>query len=191
MKFLDPDTVQLLKFADAKEILAPLELKSTDLIFFPVNDNETNSCGGSHWSLLIYLNGKFIHYDSGLGMNQNEARKLAENFAPVVGIGENFVPVAGIKGNFAPVAGNKGNFDPVVGEKSLESFEFLTPSCPQQNNGHDCGIFVIMFSEKIAEEFSKSDKGFEVESIQFGNLNPTEERIKLQQLIDELRKEKN
>ena len=34
---------------EAVQILAPLHLTSKDIIFLPVNDNETVKSGGSHW----------------------------------------------------------------------------------------------------------------------------------------------
>jgi len=46
-----------------------------------------------------------------------------------------------------------------------------------------------MFSEAIAEEYSKLGKDFQIESLHFENFDPKEKRVQLQQLIKTLHKE--
>lgn len=94
--FISPEVTHCLKSCqdttDLKIFLDPLSPKKHSLIFLPLNNNENiNSVGGSHWSLLIYHlhSNSYFHLDSSSGMNGkqacNFARKLSTYFSKVPG----------------------------------------------------------------------------------------------------------
>jgi sentrin-specific protease 8 len=62
-----PAVVQLIKLFDPAALkesntLAGLKLHTADLVFIPVNDNEDDTAGGSHWSLLVYWRSGNVFY---------------------------------------------------------------------------------------------------------------------------------
>ena len=61
--------------AEITVFLEPLDLPNKRAI----NDNSNHTVGGTHWSLLVYLQGKngFFHYDS-YGSNSFHAKQVAE-----------------------------------------------------------------------------------------------------------------
>ena len=85
--FVSPEVAQFIKLAPAesKLFVEPLNLRSKDLIFLPVNDSTSYDCpGGSHWSLLVFDNKteQFHHYDSmDDGSNFCQASKTAKNLS--------------------------------------------------------------------------------------------------------------
>ncbi|GAB0091039.1 sentrin-specific protease 8 [Sergentomyia squamirostris] len=67
--FVSPEVTQCLKIvssAEADAFLAPLNAQEKKIIFFALNDNENNTAGGSHWSLLVLSRPEdtFYHFDS-------------------------------------------------------------------------------------------------------------------------------
>lgn len=88
LAFVNPSTVQFLKLSESLDeakvfFLDPLDLDDKDFIFFPLNDNnEVNSEGGSHWSLLLVdkVNSTFYHIDSMNGANNSEAKRFYEKY---------------------------------------------------------------------------------------------------------------
>lgn len=68
MLFLPPSVAQLIKCSseDSSIFLEPIDAKSKDLIVLPVNDNESEGAGGSHWSLLVFSrrDDAFFSFDS-------------------------------------------------------------------------------------------------------------------------------
>jgi len=78
---IGPEVTQLVKMSEPGEIsvfLEPLEAPYKDYILLPVNDHESSSAGGTHWSLLVFsrLDRKWFHYDSLPGTNEGAARCL-------------------------------------------------------------------------------------------------------------------
>ena len=57
---------------EIEALLSSLELPKKDLVLVAINDNNDNKAGGSHWSLLVWQNKKFFHFDSSGNLN-NEA----------------------------------------------------------------------------------------------------------------------
>ena len=59
--------------------LEPLDLPNKRVVFLAINDNSNHTVGGTHWSSLVYLQGKngFFHYDS-YGSNLFHAKQVAE-----------------------------------------------------------------------------------------------------------------
>lgn len=67
--FISPEVTQCIKIVPETEInifLDPLKANEKLFIFFALNNNEADSVGGTHWSLLIFSRpeNKFYHYDS-------------------------------------------------------------------------------------------------------------------------------
>ncbi|KAI8851427.1 hypothetical protein BC829DRAFT_360984, partial [Chytridium lagenaria] len=67
-----------------ESVLEGLRLKTKQVIFIPVNDNESDSAGGGHWSLLVYYRptNAFYYYDSmgkyNLAVAKRTKKKLEE-----------------------------------------------------------------------------------------------------------------
>ncbi|XP_051919324.1 sentrin-specific protease 8 [Hippocampus zosterae] len=124
--FVSPEVTQFVKCASCPEELAmfldPLDLASRRRVFLAVNDNNDQSAGGSHWSLLVYhhKSNNFAHYDSQNGSNSLHARLIASKLEPLLG------------------AGRK----PVFQEQPT----------PVQENSYDCGMYVICIAEALCEK---------------------------------------
>lgn len=79
--FVSPEVTQCIKIItggidEASIFLSPLNVNEKTFIFFPINDNENDSIGGSHWSLLVFSRPerKFFHYDSANNSNLRHCR---------------------------------------------------------------------------------------------------------------------
>lgn len=61
-----------------KALLDPLHPHDKALVFFALNDNNTASVGGTHWSLIVYSRKEdtFYNYDSMNNFNMTTALKL-------------------------------------------------------------------------------------------------------------------
>jgi sentrin-specific protease 8 len=80
--FVSPEVAQLLKMSegnpdDARNFL-PLHYDLKSYIFFPVNNNEADEEGGSHWSLLVFArpDNSFFTFDSVDTQNSRAATRL-------------------------------------------------------------------------------------------------------------------
>lgn len=130
--FVPPDVTQCIKFSPLAEVqvfLNPLESNKRDFIFFALNNNEqTECCGGTHWSLLVFSHAEkmIFHYDSSRGSNQCQAMEFGEKLLNYFGL-------------------------PSIGR-------FTEPPCLQQSNGYDCGIFVLCNAENIASYAARYHK---------------------------------
>lgn len=81
MLFISPEVTQCLKIISEEEVnifLEPLNAATKSFIFFPINDNERDAAGGSHWTLLVFSRPEksFFLFDS---MRQRDERQC-ENF---------------------------------------------------------------------------------------------------------------
>lgn len=81
--FVSPQVTQLLKMNDepndeAKTLLEPLNPHSRKFLFFPVNDNNHERAGGTHWNLLVYSrpDNTFYTYDSNGNHNNYATSKV-------------------------------------------------------------------------------------------------------------------
>ncbi|KAJ3377404.1 hypothetical protein HDU92_008327, partial [Lobulomyces angularis] len=103
--------------------VAPEEMKNAKFVFIPVNNNEFEYVGGSHWSLLIYRRDldAFYHFDSLLTVNLAAAMKT--------------------KRNITRFLSNTPNFE--------NDMNFFQVSCNVQGNSYDCGIYVLAITEVI------------------------------------------
>ena len=84
-----PDVTQFARLcaeSDLAAFVAPLRLTARRGVLLIINDCERpDAPGGSHWSLLAAVNGKFVHYDSMSGGNETAARQMARRLAPLLG----------------------------------------------------------------------------------------------------------
>lgn len=79
--FMSAEVTQCLKVVSYDEIsifLEPLDAVNKSFIFFPINDNQSDKIGGSHWSLLVFSKpeNKFYHFDSMDSNNQRQCENL-------------------------------------------------------------------------------------------------------------------
>lgn len=77
MLFISPEVTQCLKIVSDEEInifLEPLDAVNKSFIFFPINNNQRDQVGGSHWSLLVFSRPEksFYHFDSMNPSNENQ-----------------------------------------------------------------------------------------------------------------------
>lgn len=122
--FVPPQVTQCIKMAPISELdvfLKPLGSDKREFIFFALNNNEeTESAGGSHWSLLVFSRPEkiFLHFDSSRGSNQDQALDMGHKLMHYFGIAN-------------------------IGRVS-------EPLCLQQTNSYDCGIYVLCYAEHLA-----------------------------------------
>lgn len=85
--FISPEVTQCLKIISEEEInifLEPLDAVNKSFIFFPINDNQRDQAGGSHWSLLVFSRPEksFYHFDS---MNSSNERQCEQFIRKIKG----------------------------------------------------------------------------------------------------------
>lgn len=130
--FIAPEVTQCLKVSRCQELgvfLDPLQVEKRTFIFLPVNDcTQTESPGGSHWSLLVFCKSEdtFFHFDSSSGSNYNHAKQLASKLSKYLSTSEEGV--------------------------------FVQAETLQQKNGYDCGIHVLCNVDLIAEYCAKYNR---------------------------------
>ncbi|XP_058794489.1 sentrin-specific protease 8 [Phymastichus coffea] len=131
--FISPELTQLLKLTSPNEypiFLDPIEAKGKDFIFFPVNDcNSRSTAGGSHWSLMVFSKREKACFYYDSSSGMNAI--VAKDFS---------------KDIMSYLLVEKGNG------------QFRDMDCPQQENGYDCGLFVLCFADVIAEHVSKTSE---------------------------------
>jgi sentrin-specific protease 8 len=68
------------RIEDARIILEPLYPSMRKFLFFPVNDNDRDREGGTHWSLLVYSQPEntFYTFDSANNQNNYATTKVIE-----------------------------------------------------------------------------------------------------------------
>lgn len=128
--FVSPEVTQCIKISKQNQLsifLDPLvQNQNRKFIFFAMNDHDViESCGGTHWSLLVLSIPEMMvfHFDSSNGANNTTARELGHKVATYFG----FLPLAG----------------------TVENVQ-----CLQQGNGYDCGIHVLCNTEHLANHAS-------------------------------------
>ncbi|XP_043933432.1 sentrin-specific protease 8 [Protopterus annectens] len=125
--FIGPEVAQFIKCATCQEelsiFLEPLDLSSKKLVILAVNDNSSQSAGGTHWSLLVYIRplDTFNHYDTYSGSNSSHAKRAATKL-------EAFV------------------------KTKRSKIQFVDEPAPAQQNSYDCGMYVICIAEALCEE---------------------------------------
>lgn len=128
--FVSPELTQLLKLSDisdCKVFLDSVDARRRDFVFFPLNDCKSrNDAGGTHWSLVVY---------SRLG-------KKAFHFDSARGLN------CSVASDFS-----RKILDSLVDEGSGEFVEFQ--DCPSQDNGYDCGLYVLCITDAITQSVAK------------------------------------
>ncbi|KAM3576238.1 hypothetical protein VYU27_001946 [Nannochloropsis oceanica] len=134
--FMDPAVVSCMLIqctdqGELEEVGEGLKLDRRSMVFIPVNDAEDFRSDCTHWSLLVYSAGngssaqpgKFFHLDSSGGRNEPAAKRTAAQF-------------------WRMVAGKEGG-------KEGGKVEAVR-GCPQQVNGYDCGMYVLIMTKYLA-----------------------------------------
>ncbi|KFO38015.1 Sentrin-specific protease 8 [Fukomys damarensis] len=126
--FISPEVTQFIKCtnspAEIAMFLEPLDLPHKRVVFLAINDNSNQAAGGTHWSLLVYLQDKnsFFHYDSHSKSNSIHAKQVAEKLEAFLG--------------------RKG-----------DKLVFVEEKAPAQQNSYDCGMYVICNTEALCQNF--------------------------------------
>ncbi|KAJ2754551.1 Cleavage polyadenylation factor subunit clp1 [Coemansia pectinata] len=109
----------------------PTDMHSKEIIFIPINNSNSfvhvEGGSGSHWSLLIYVkhvNPTYHYYDSMANINYQYALAV------------------------------KSKLDAILFGAGSQGPPMITHSCPQQENGSDCGIFVILYTDLLARRYN-------------------------------------
>lgn len=157
--FVSPEVTQCLKMLPKDEIgifLDPLGAQDKSFVFFPLNDHQYDSAGGTHWSLVVYSRPeqKFLYIDSAKGSNWSTSKRFAANVWEALGCDEATVTLD-------------------------------TVPCFQQENSYDCGIHVLFNVEKCAEHAVKEGNLADVVAIYEG-LRPIGKREEILGLIEQL-----
>ena len=152
--FLNPLTIMMLSHGDTEtqaSIVEDCDLTAKDLIFIPLNDADATSSTnrGTHWRLLIYCksNASFHLYDSSSSSSGGtdlgtQANGLVNCLAPFLinqngQVGETFTLLK-----------------PRTHMNSARRCTCVQEKCPQQENGYDCGAFVISIVKFLYTSFS-------------------------------------
>jgi len=124
---VEPIIAQLIKSTSdedtTEETISGSGIRKADWVFFPLNNNESDEVGGTHWSLLLYNKNvnTFYHYDPMKGMNGRSVDEIIKKL-------------------------NKGE-----NRKTI----IYHMACTSQTNGFDCGIYTLMFSERILKNMEE------------------------------------
>lgn len=157
--FVSPEVTQCLKMLPKNEMdvfLEPLKANDKSFVFFPLNDHQFDSPGGTHWSLVVFSrpDQKFLYVDSSKGSNWSTSKRFAANVWEALGCDEHNVTLD------------------------------MVP-CFQQENSYDCGIHVLFNVEKMAEHAIAEGNLENVPAINEG-LRPVGMREEVLALIEQL-----
>ena len=155
-----PSITQFLKTNTNKEFITDqikeLKLKESDWVMYPVNNNDdpTDGNGGSHWSLVVYRkkDNKYLHFDPIPMMNWRHGVKLMLSVLDCESIGRD---------GYGP--------------------QFVEMRCKKQENGYDCGPYVMMYLETIIDNIVN---GREVDDNRFITHKAVEIRKLLRHVIE-------
>ncbi|XP_071478414.1 sentrin-specific protease 8-like [Diadema antillarum] len=125
--FISPDITQFIKLSQDAEVgmfLEALDLPNKQLIFLAINDNDSSaSTGGSHWSLLVFWRSDYSFRHYDSCGSYNE--RAARDVAR--------------------------KLQPHIGPTGKKA-SFIHEQSPQQQNGYDCGLFVICTTEHLCRQ---------------------------------------
>ena len=124
--FMDPSVVQMIRNVNTKEMeehLNAMQIWYNKYIYIPVSDNPTNleKEGGSHWSLLVYK------LDDETWYHIDSCRGYNTKHA-------------------RQLAGKINKY--LHGSNPIK---FKEPNCTQQDNGNDCGAYMMLNTKKCTE----------------------------------------
>lgn len=89
--FVSPQITQLVKLHSVEHsnlFLDPLKPENKQVIFFSVNNNESASAGGTHWSLLVFSRQEecFYSFDSLGNLNRTAAKKIVKKLKTALNV---------------------------------------------------------------------------------------------------------
>lgn len=180
LAFVPPDFTQLIKLTcdadEARAFASTLNLERKNVIFLPINDNDLDEQGGTHWSLLVYFKDldRFIHYDSQENScNFESARIVASRLVPVLQIRD------------------KAETTTRSNRRSSSQNQLISEydDFPKQENSYDCGLYVIMAVTILAETHRQPDCGINVNDITPKSISVL--RHQMHQTIAQKLREKN
>eukprot|EP00268_Persea_americana_P014125 TRINITY_DN16263_c0_g1_i1.p1 TRINITY_DN16263_c0_g1~~TRINITY_DN16263_c0_g1_i1.p1 ORF type:complete len:254 (+),score=45.22 TRINITY_DN16263_c0_g1_i1:438-1199(+) len=129
--------------------IEPLKLPDKKIVIFTINDNEDFSeVGGLHWSLLAFSRSMnaFVHHDTAGGLNRKHAKKLYNAVKGFVAVCDS-VPTSSKKRE------NKKAGCPTPVPDFIEC-----STTPQQQNGYDCGLYVMAIAKVICDWYENGSK---------------------------------
>lgn len=150
---------QLLTFLDedsVMQIVGQRQMADKDLLLFVVTDHGCeDSAGGTHWTLLAYdkADNCFRHYNSAGGISNRQADGLVRAIIP------------GLR---------RFGLSPPI--------QIIQADTPKQENGYDCGAYVLAFAESLCEHLASGRKG----TVDLSNITPgyiTQFRRRLHDII--------
>ena len=124
---MNPAMSQFIKMGEKNDLVAHLNEMNVwlqDYLILPVNNNNVDKQGGSHWSLLLYCRNKneWYHLDSLNRFNSRHAMTLAENLNQYL----------------------EFNTSPTL----------IDISCTKQLDNHNCGEFILCYIQEIINRIS-------------------------------------
>lgn len=164
--FISPELTQLLKMTDPSQynvFLDPLNISECKYIFFPLNNcDRKDAAGGSHWSLLVFCkqDKTCYHFDSSRGYNSSIASKFAKNVMSC------------------------------LLDKDESNKKFVDMDSPQQDNGYDCGVYVLCLADVIARNVLETGNIIECDYNYAKKLVQTKRTVLLN-LINDLKRKSN
>ncbi|GMF21292.1 unnamed protein product [Phytophthora lilii] len=147
-----------------RDLASGVALARRQLCLIPVSDNDALGGDSSHWSLLLFRDGKFRHFDSSAGHNKHAAKRVAKAFAQLLEA--------------------IGRHDAHEGAKAVEEVR----DAPQQQNGYDCGMYVLVLAEYFCRQYVGETETLSL--LEYATpQRVTELRLQMPQLIERLQKE--
>ncbi|KAJ2779296.1 SUMO1 sentrin specific peptidase 8 [Coemansia interrupta] len=135
--FLKPALVQCLRLQQdlpSLQSALPPDMHTKHIIFIPINDGDdvfVQGGSGSHWSLLVCS-----RTTRGAGLTADVTFHYFDSAA---------------NANYQVALAVKAKLEMLLGESHRQ---IITHSCPQQENGYDCGVFVILFADILARRYA-------------------------------------
>jgi sentrin-specific protease 8 len=136
---IDCAAVQLIKMTPDIDILkssfASMFTTST-FIIVPLNNNDSVSAGGSHWSLLVFskLSREFVHFDTMSPQNAGVAKQMATKISKIMG-----------------------------SSSSDDNYALKEGATPQQRNTFDCGMFAIMIAQHLLAKWRTGSREVKID----------------------------
>ncbi len=164
VRLLHTSAVQLvssLPEPDSRGVVQSMGLAASDLVLAAVNDGSGEpfaECeAGSHWSLLALFGNTFFHFDSLPHCpNKRHAVRLAGRLA------------RGMAG------------------EGLVSFKDVGEKAPRQENGNDCGVYVLATAEAIVAALEREPEPREsfLSSLDLEGITPQSVRAMRRRVLD-------
>ena len=134
--FVEPTTAQQIKYdKDDRSICHTLNRigakENKYYIIVPVNiRKDETKVGGTHWSLLVFSRDEscWYHFDSLDEANKEHAKELVDNM------------------------------DWYLNTTNSAQAELIEVICTKQDNGHECGAYVMMYGEIVARRAKSGEK---------------------------------